>query len=151
MNEQTHEYRPLIPVDDQCVEEEAETQGSEGTYFSDSEITPRDARVSFFCFLFRVKASLIPSQSWPTLRKHSTVIGQKHRPTCPRTPSHTSAPRPTHEGSPSSPGPAKEEERGEEHMQRGQPQSPRHGPSPAPSHTTDSGGRGPGELQVRKK
>lgn len=83
MNEQTNEYRPLIPVDDQCIEEEVETQGSEGTYFSDSEITPRVARVSFFCFLFRVKVSLIPNQSWPTRRKQSTVISQEHRPTCP--------------------------------------------------------------------
>lgn len=73
----------LIPANDQFTEEQVGTQRSKGTYFSDSGITPRVAQVSLSCFVFRVKVDLILRRSQSTLRKHSTVISQEDRPTCP--------------------------------------------------------------------
>lgn len=74
---------PLIPADDPFPEKEVVAQGSEGTYFSDTGVTPSATQVSVFYFLLRVKVGLTPSQSQPTLRKPSTVISRRTGPPAP--------------------------------------------------------------------
>lgn len=54
MNERINEW-PLIPAGDQFPEEEVVARGSEGTYFSDTGVTPSGTPVSLFCFLLGVK------------------------------------------------------------------------------------------------